>query len=45
MSSEKKAADKNLYYKALINLREEAKLEFVDTKLGDEYKEYLDTYK
>jgi len=45
LASEKKSADQNLYHKALINLREESKLEFVDTKLGDEYKEYLNTYK
>ena len=45
LASEKKSADKNLYYKALISLREEAKLEFVDTKLGEEYKDYIDTYK
>ena len=41
----KDAGDTNLYYKALINMREEAGLEFVDTKLGDEYKEYISSYK
>ena len=42
---EKKSEDKNLYYKALIHMREDAKLEFVDTKLGDEYKTYVNNYK
>ena len=42
---EKKNADSNLYYKSLISMREEAKLEFSDTKLRDEYKEYVNKYK
>ena len=33
--------DKNLYYKSLIAMREEAKLEFSDTKLGDEYQKAI----
>lgn len=41
---EKKDNDSNLYYKALINMRKEAKLEFVDTKLSDEYKSYVSKY-
>ena len=45
LASEKKSADTNLYYKALINMREEANLEFVDTKLGEEYKTYVSNYK
>ena len=45
LASEKKKADNNLYYKALIAMREDSKLEFVDTKLGDEYKEYVANYK
>ena len=45
LASNKKEADSNLYYKALIKMREEAKLEFVDTKLGDEYKKYINSYK
>ena len=42
---EKKNADSNLYYKSLISMREDAKLEFSDTKLRDEYKEYVNNYK
>ena len=45
LATEKKNNDSNLYYKALISMRDEAKLEFVDTKLGDEYKEYINNYK
>lgn len=45
LATEKKNQDSNLYYKALIKMREEAKLEFVDTVLNDEYKEYISTYK
>lgn len=45
LAKEKKNNDTNLYYKALINLREEAKLEFTDTKLKDEYNDYINSYK
>lgn len=45
LSNEKKSADQNLYQKALISMREEAKLEFVDTVLADEYKELVNSYK
>lgn len=45
LAKEKKDADSNLYYKSLISMREEAKLEFSDTKLRDEYKEYVNNYK
>lgn len=45
LAKEKKSADSNLYYKALISMREDAKLEFSDTKLRDEYKEYVNKYK
>jgi len=45
IANDKKEADTNLYYKSLINLREEAKLEFTDTVLGDEYKKYVNSYK
>jgi hypothetical protein len=31
--------------KALIFMREEAKLEFVDTVLADDYKTYINNYK
>ena len=44
-ATEIKNNDTNLYYKALIVMREEAKLEFTDTKLGDEYKKHTSTYK
>jgi len=45
LATEKKNNDTNLYYKALIAMREEAKLEFVDTKLSDEYKKHVNSYK
>ena len=45
LAAEKKKDDSNLYYKSLIKMREEAKLEFVDTKLADEYKKYINSYK
>ena len=45
LATEKKNDDNNLYYKSLIAMREDAGLEFVDTKLGDEYKEYISSYK
>ena len=45
LATEKKNDDTNLYYKALIAMREEAKLEFTDTKLGEEYNEYTNSYK
>ena len=45
LAKEKKDADSNLYYKSLISMREDAKLEFSDTKLRDEYKEYVNNYK
>lgn len=45
LASEKKENDSNLYYKALIAMREDAKLEFIDTKFGDEYKKHVNSYK
>ena len=42
---EKKNDDSNLYQKALINLRKEAKLEFKDTDLGEKYNKYISNYK
>ena len=45
LAKEKKNADSNLYYKSLISMRVDAKLEFSDTKLRDEYKEYVNNYK
>ena len=45
IADDKKNADSNLYYKSLIYMREEAKLEFNDTKLGEEYEKYISQYK
>lgn len=44
IAKEKKENDSNLYYKALIKLRKDSKLEFSDTKLKDEYKVYVNKY-
>lgn len=45
LANEKKKEDTNLYHKSLIAMRADAKLEFTDTKLGDEYKTYMNNYK
>lgn len=45
LAEEKKNSDTNLYYKALIKMREDAKLSFVDTKLAEEYQKYINNYK
>ena len=45
LATEKKNADNNLFNKALISMREDAKLEFVDTKLNDEYDKFISNYK
>lgn len=45
LATEIKNDDTDLYYKSLISMREEAELEFTDTKLGDEYKTYINNYK
>ena len=45
LADKKKDADTNLYYKSLIKMREDAGLEFSDTKLADEYKKYMNQYK
>lgn len=45
LATEKKNDDSNLYYKSLISMREEAKLEFFDTKLEEEYKKVVNNYK
>ena len=45
LATEKKNADTNLYHKSLIAMRTDAKLEFTDSKLGDEYKTYMNNYK
>lgn len=44
LADEKKNNDSNLLYKALISMREDNNLEFIDTKLGDDYKNYLKKY-
>ena len=45
LADEEKEKDENLYYKALIAMREDAKLEFTDTVFEDAYKNYLKQYK
>ena len=45
LATEKKNADTSLYYKSLIAMRTDAKLEFTDTKLGEEYNKYVGSYK
>ena len=45
LAKEKKDADTNLYNKSLIKMREEAGLEFSDTKFADEYAKYISEYK
>ena len=45
LAKQKKDADTNLYYKALIHMRDDAGLKFTDTKLGDEYTKYMSQYK
>lgn len=37
--------DKNIYYKAMIQMREDAKLEFKDSGLKEEYDDYKKQYK
>lgn len=45
LATEKKNDDSNLYYKSLIKMREDAKLEFFDTKLEEEYQKIVNSYK
>lgn len=45
LAEQKKNDDENLEYKALIKMREDAKIEFVDTKFGDAYTQYKNNYK
>ena len=45
LAKEKKDADENLYQKSLFIMREEAKLEFVDTVLAEQYKKLKDSNK
>lgn len=44
LADKKKDNDSNLYYKALIAMREEAGLKFVDSKFEKEYKKYVNSY-
>ena len=43
--SNKKSADSNLLYKALISLREEKKIDFKDTVMKSKYEDYCKQYK
>ena len=45
IAANKKKDDNNLYYKALIKMREDAGVEFTDTKLAEEYEKYIKEYK
>ena len=45
LATEKKNADTNLYYKSLIAMRTDAKLEFTDTKFKEEYDKFVSSYK
>lgn len=45
LAKQKKEKDNNLYYKSLIKMREDAKLEFVDSKYEEAYKKYINEYK
>ncbi len=45
LATEKKNADTNLYYKALIQMRKDAKLEFSDTKFKEAYDKEISQYK
>ena len=45
LAKQLKDNDKNLQYKSLIKMREDAKLEFVDSKFAEEYDKYINQYK
>lgn len=45
LSKKMKEEDSNLYYKALINLREKSNLEFTDSVLNKKYDSYIKKYK
>jgi len=45
LATQKKNADDNLYYKALIKMREDEELSFQDTKFLEQYKDYIKDYK
>jgi len=44
LANEKKSADENLYQKTLFVMRDEAKLEFVDTVLAEQYTKLRSSY-
>lgn len=44
LAADIEAQDSNLYYKALIQMRDDAKLKFFDSNLKAKYKEYCDEY-
>ena len=45
LAEQKKEKDNNLYYKSLIQMREDAKLEIVDSKFNEAYQKYVNNYK
>ena len=45
IANEKKSADENLYNKALVKMRDEAEIDFKDTKFLEQYKEYIKDFK
>ena len=45
IANEKKSADENLYNKSLVKMREEAEIDFKDTKFLKQYKEYIKDFK
>jgi len=45
LATQKKNADDDLYYKALIKMREEAELVFEDTEFLEQYQDYVKDYK
>ena len=45
LAQKEKDSDKNLYNKSLVKMRENAKLEFIDTVFGEAYKKHISQYK
>ena len=45
IAAQKKSEDENLYNKALVKMREDAGLNFEDTKFLEQYKEYIKDFK
>ncbi len=44
LAKEKASADTNLYYKSLINMRNDVNLTFSDTNMKEKYNTYISTY-